>query len=93
MHADEVRRFADYDVNMKYYLDLTRGSFPVESDCEAYIQSHDSYTRAEAATAKEKLIDLYIWAARFEANGPGVLQHMQKALGDSNGKREAVQSP
>jgi hypothetical protein len=93
MHAEEIRRYADYDLNMKYYLDLTRSSFPIESECDAYILSRDSYTRAEAATAKEKLIELYIWAERFEANGPGVLQQMQKTLGDSNDKQQAVQGP
>jgi hypothetical protein len=87
MNAEEARSFADYDVNMKYYLDLTRESFPVENECKAYIFSHDHYTRAEAATAEEKLIELYTWAERFEANGPGVLQHMQKTLGDSNDKQ------
>jgi len=84
MHAEEVRRFADYDVDMKYYLDMTRNSFPIENECKAYIFSHDSYTRAEAATAEEKLIELATWSDRFETNGPGVLQHMQKTLGDSN---------
>jgi hypothetical protein len=86
MNAEEVRLYADYDLNMKYYLDLTRSSFPVENECEAYILSHDSYTPAEAATAKEKLIELATWADRFETNGPGVLQQMQKILGDPNGK-------
>src|ERR1039458_6241590 len=52
MPAEEARRYADYDVDMKYYLDLTRNSFPIESQCKAYILSHGSYTRAEAATAK-----------------------------------------
>jgi hypothetical protein len=86
MQAEEVRRYADYDLNMKYYLDLTRSSFPAENECNAYIQSHDSYTLAEAATAEEKLIELATWAERFELNGPGVLQQMQKTLGDSNDK-------
>jgi hypothetical protein len=93
MNAEEVRLYADYDLNMKYYLDLTRNSFPVETECKAYVLSHDHYTRAEAATAEEKLIELYFWDVRFDGNGPGILQQMQKILGDSNDKQQVVQAP
>jgi hypothetical protein len=83
MRKEQAHSFANYDEDMKYYLDLTRSSFPAENDCRAYIASHDSYTRAEAIAAEEKLIELALWENRFEANGPGIVQHMQKMLGGS----------
>jgi hypothetical protein len=80
MSHDEVHRFSNYNSDMKYYLDITRGAFPVENKCKAYVLSHDTFSSAEAAAAEECLVELYGWTSRLEGNGPGLLKHTQETL-------------